>query len=244
MKKILLALCLLASVPAWAQVENNDSIYQLLREYRQELDSLKEVVGNLTGEQKRQKVQDKWDGRAKYFNISYVNQSYTTEDGQYTFRNDFGVALTSGRTYYLHKNPILGMIKFGLDWSYLDINFSKYDLQGTAYGGNYYLPDGYDPGYSDYEEENTDMYQAEIGMQFGPSVTVNPIDRLMVNAYFRATPSFAMRYMDEEFTGKYGTFFSVGGAVAWRMISLGVEGRWGKSDWETGSTRFYVGFRF
>lgn len=31
--------------------------------------------------------------------------------------NDFGVSISWGKTYYLHKKPLLGMLKFGLDWS-------------------------------------------------------------------------------------------------------------------------------
>ena len=73
----------------------------------------------------------------------------------------------------------------------------------------------------------------------------------------------------DEFNGSYGTFFSAGGAISYKVISLGIEARWGKtkyqslvdlgditgedgdfsveipkSNWKTASTRFYISFRF
>lgn len=213
-----------------------------------------------------------WNDRAKYFNISYVRQSLSVPDDNCTWNNNLGVAITSGRTYYLHKKPILGMIKFGLDWSYMDINFGmykdKYGYLDNLYsgdggsGGNYYDPGyngGYDDGSYDYDDEGeTQIYQAEIGMQFGPSVTVNPIDHLKVSGYFRVTPSYSIFYDGNDVSGSYGTFFSCGGAVSYKVISLGIEGRWGNTKYaslmgdedgeklkcKTGSTRFYVSFRF
>ena len=124
-----------------------------------------------------------------------------------------------------------------------------------------------------YEDETEDMYQAEIGMSVGPSVTINPIDHLKANLYFRVTPSFSMLYAAEEFSTSYGTFFSFGGAISYRVISLGIEGRWGNvkydsmfdlgalediedtgdidlsgdkpsTKWKVGSMRFYVSLRF
>lgn len=220
-------------------------------------DSLQQVVDEMSEKNKQLEAEalDKkiWKDRAKYFNISYVKQSLSVKDANYKYNSSLGVAITNGRTYYLHKKPILGMIKFGIDWSFFDVNFAMYENKVA----------------NCYDEENENIYQAEIGMQVGPSVTVNPIDHLKVNAYFRVTPSYSMMYGGEEFSGSYGTFFSVGGAVSYKVISLGIEGRWGKtkyksivdlgditgeddepssgapkSTWKTGSTRFYISFRF
>lgn len=219
-------------------------------------DSLQQVVDEISEKNKQLEAEalDKkiWKDRAKYFNISYVKQNLSAEDANYKYNSSLGVAITNGRTYYLHKKPILGMIKFGIDWSFFDVNFAMYENSVSS-----------------YEEEDDDIYQAEIGMQIGPSVTVNPIDHLKVNGYFRVTPSYSMMYSGEEFNGSYGTFFSVGGAVSYKVISLGIERRWGKtkykslvdlgditgeddepssgapkSIWKTGSTRFYISFRF
>ena len=268
--------------PVMAQTEESTEVEQIEKKdsIQESLNTIVEEKNELEAEALDKKI---WKDRAKYFNISYVKQSLSVQDANCTWNNSIGVALTRGRTYYLHKKPILGMIKFGIDWSFFDINFSLYEDKfgflngdnGSSYGGNYYDPSeeyNVQGGYNDYDDEGSNsaekMYQAEIGMQIGPSVTVNPIDHLKVNGYFRVTPSYSMLYCGDEFNGSYGTFFSAGGAISYKAISLGIEGRWGntkynslvdlgsilgdedsdgsmpKSKWKTGSTRFYISFRF
>ena len=89
------------------------------------------------------------EDRAKYFNISYVKQSLSPVDVDYKYNSSLGVAITNGRTYYLHKKPILGMIKFGIDWSFFDVNVAMYENEFT---------DG-------YEVEKENMYQATMILQ-------------------------------------------------------------------------------
>lgn len=268
---IMMALLGMISSSAMAQTNETTEVEQI-----EVKDSLQESSNAVVEEQNDPEAEalDKkiWKDRAKYFNISYVKQSLSMQDANCTWNNSIGVALTRGRTYYLHKKPILGMIKFGIDWSFFDVNFSLYEDKfgflsgenGNAYG-NYYNPSeeyNIQEGYDDYDDEGAGsaekMYQAEIGMQIGPSVTINPIDHLKVNGYFRVTPSYSMLYCGDEFNGSYGTFFSAGGAVSYKVISLGIEGRWGNTKYaslmgdedgeslkcKTGSTRFYISFRF
>ena len=273
---------------------NEEAMYDNDRDA--ELDSLRRMVGEL--QSSVQTVKDKqaetdqealykriWNDRAKYFNIYYVKQSLTQEAINGTWKNDFGVALAMGKTFYLHKKPILGMIKFGIDWSFFDINFSKYSdnwgffngdyeysTNGNYGGGNYWYPNDYGSDYG-YGIEPEDVYQAEIGTAIGVSVTVNPYDHIKVSGHFRVIPSYSMLYAAEDFSSSYGTFFSAGGAIAWKAISVGIEGRWGKakynsvfnvddmeemedagdilegnydgsSKWKTGSVRFYISFRY
>ena len=44
-------------------------------------------------------------------------------------KSDFGAAIVWGKTYYLHKKPLAGMIKFGIDWSWMDLNYAQYKLE-------------------------------------------------------------------------------------------------------------------
>ena len=294
MKKetILTLAAAMAIAPAAAQgvpevapgLHTGDSLTMLVDSLQREVRMLKSAGQELEEDALNRKI---WNDRAKYFNISYVSQSLTQKDVNGTWRSSYGLALTNGRTYYLHKKPILGMIKFGIDWSFFDINFAKYEDKFGFFG------DGYGSGYGDYGdgghyydpsgagtaedavagEETEDMYQAEVGMSVGPSVTINPVDELKANIYFRVTPSMSMLYAAEEFSTSYGTFFSFGGSVAWKAISLGLEGRWGNvkydsmfdlgdlddladgddysssgdepsAKWKVGSMRFYVSLRF
>ena len=186
-----------------------------------------------------------WKDRKGYSNFMYGKQDLTFEEDGEEFmklKSDWATAISFGRTYYLHKRPLAGMIKFGLDWSFLDLNVGSFKVQE-------------DDGYDVYEET---LYKGEVGMQFGPSVTINPISHLKVAAYFRVVPSYSAAYYDEDFKGKYATFFTYGVSVAYKVISLGVEQRWGKTelDLEDGDygtykvnlkskgPRFYLSFRY
>ena len=48
-------------------------------------------------------------------------------------KSDFGAAIVWGKTYYLHKKPLAGMIKFGIDWSWMDLNYAQYKLETYDY---------------------------------------------------------------------------------------------------------------
>ena len=189
-----------------------------------EQDSLQRVVNQLTEQVDTYKQEDLnrriWKERAKYFNIGYVNQTLKEQDTGVKYKSDFGVSLSSGKTYYLHKKPIAGMIKFGLDWTWLDINYAKSTWTDKT----------------DIDEETGKpytgaMHQAEIGMQFGPSLTINPVHHLKVSGYFRVTPSYSGLYMDETFHHHYVTMWNAGCALAWKLLSVGVEWRWGTAKY-------------
>lgn len=252
-------------------VQPKDTVSQLV-------DSLQKVVNALSTkvEQNSDDLRNKaiWKDRAKYFNITYANQSLTWKETDGTWKSKLGAGLTFGKTYYLHKKPILGMIKFGIDWSYFDLNFAMYEnkyIFPSSYGdeGNYYYPDNNydsDGGYSDEDDESDDIYQGEVGMQIGPSITINPVAHLKISGYFRYAPCASILYLDSEVNCSFASFFVCGGAISYKAISLGVEGRWGsakyknmfdaedvedsfsgskeKQTWKTGATRLYISFRY
>lgn len=185
-------------------------------------DSLQTVVNSLNArvQSAEQTELDRaiWKNRSKYFNIGYVNQKLTDKTYGGELKSDFGVSLSWGKTYYLHKKPLFGMMKFGLDWSWLDINYAKSSI------------DDFDM--ETYETITDDIHQAEFGMQFGPSVTVNPVHHLKVGAYFRVTPSYSLLYLDETVHHHYVTFCNAGLTVAWKVVSLGAEWRWGTAKYD------------
>lgn len=179
-----------------------------------------ETSDNIYGE-RYQKV---WKKRKSYIYFTYGIQSIKSD---YKKQNsDMAFAVMMGKTYYLHKKPILGMIKFGLDWNYLDLNFGKYPNVNSSddYSGDYY-----------YDEDNMDLgiMQLEAGMGIGPSVTVNPVDQLKACVYFHVTPSYSLMLQDENLYHHYATFFNVGLTVSYKIISIGFESRWsGKVDYD------------
>lgn len=74
-----------------------------------ETDSLQRVVDDLSQQLRHQKNEELdrkiWKNRSKYFNLGYVKQSLVFKDfGDEKLKNDFGVSISWGKTYYLHKN--------------------------------------------------------------------------------------------------------------------------------------------
>lgn len=235
--------------------EKKDSIATLVDNAEAEISELRKNISEIETEQKQEKI---WKKRAKYFYFSYANQ--TIKNDIQEIKSDMAFALASGRTYYLHKKPIAGILKFGLDWTYLDLNFAKY------------------PDLSSPEDDTSDdssielgFLQLEAGMGLGPSVTVNPVDHLKACLYFHVTPSYSMMLQDDEFYSHYATFFNFGFTLAYKAISVGIEKRWCQpvnyngltlSDdmddaenvgdifnnvetrMKTNSWRFFLGFRF
>lgn len=209
---------------------------------RNQVDSLNTSLVNLTNEMNAKLEylarQEKIWKRSKYFYIAYGMTSLDRGNGQPKLNSDFAFSIGRGKTYYLHKKPLLGMIKFGLDWTFFDIAVAQYEEEDRL-----------------YTRDDSDIYKGEISMQFGPSITVNPIDFLKVNLYFRYDPTYSMMFNTNgnEFKGNYGSYFNTGLAASYKVISLGYEYRWGSTSykiddenqtWKTSGNYFYISFRF
>lgn len=265
MKKHLLLISFALLVAGGVSAQENTS--------SQSVDSLQRVVADLNEQMQSVKDAERneavWKNRAKYFNIGFSSQKLSPVDAPAAYgdaaelKSDLGVALVWGRTYYLHKKPLARMIKFGIDFSWMDINYAKYSLPEYAEGGT----SGWAGESGD--ELSLSAHQLEYGMQVGPSVTINPVDHLKAGVYFRYVPSASLMVLEDEVNANFASFFTAGGAVSYKLISIGVEGRWGranyknfaladeledamdgdviqtsKSKWKTGGVRVYVSFRF
>ena len=195
-----------------------------------------------------ERYQKVWKSRKKYFNFNYSQQKLKVDEYEGEIKSKWGAGISTGRTYYLHKRPILGMIKFGLDWTYLDLNVGNYSINDNGYDDTDMT---YDPEY----DESYDLYKMEAGMQFGPSVTINPTGRLKIAAYFHVVPSYSAFYADDEFDGNYATYFTYGASLSYGFISVGAEQRWGNTKitddeealeikYKNKGPRFYLSFRF
>ncbi len=272
-------LCLaLAALPAAAQNESAtqrhiDSLRQVVEDLAVRVHALE---GGRTAESRPPATTTddtywRHKARARYFNIGYVSERLTLPQDGGKLRSDVGASLSWGRTYHLHRKPLLGMIRIGLDWTWLDANWAKYDLSYGGWNGGWdgdrYDPDRYPNNGYPYEDDwgRLDAHKADLGMAVGPSVTVSPIGDLKINVYGRIVPSCALTVFDGDVNARYATYFSAGGAVSWKVISMGVEGRWGKIknafsddeddyDWgyhgnrdlktRAGAMRLYLSFRF
>lgn len=160
--------------------------------------------------------------RPKYRNLSYNIEKMTFKHELYdglAFDSKFGVSFTRGRTYFLHKTPILRMIRIGIDATWCDLTYTNYQPKWSDYFG--------ESGYEDEDDDKLTIHKAEVGMHVGPSVTVNPISKLNVHGYFRFAPTFAMMYDDDAFRGNYASMFVTGASLSYGIIGVGIEKRWG-----------------
>jgi hypothetical protein len=177
-----------------------------------------------------QHIDKVWKHRSKYLNIFYGQQ--TLKNNSTEMNSDIALALTFGRTYYLHKKPIAGLMKFGLDWSFVDLNFAKYpDLPNSES-----VKSTSGAGLTDLG-----IMQFEVGTSIGPSFTINPVDQLKLNLYFHVTPSYSIIVQNEELYDHYATFFNVGFIVAYKAISLGIETRWNSATYYDGVAMKRIG---
>ncbi|MGL4992956.1 MAG: hypothetical protein ACRC6R_02295 [Bacteroidales bacterium] len=161
-------------------------------------------------------AQDKYSMRPNYVNFNYALQDISL-NGSDQIRSDVAAALSVGHTFYLfNSKPLGGMVRFGIDATWIDVNYAYYDLRGTS-----------STSFSD------EIHQLELGVQVGPSITVTPIKNLNISAYFRYAPTFASRVafdedLDENYVGgNYASFFVTGASISYGIIGLGVERRWG-----------------
>lgn len=170
----------------------------------------------ISDEEQEKRWEEVWKG-GKFFNIGYAKQSLKSD--YETMNSSMAFVMQSGRTYYLHKKPIAGMIKFGIDVNYMDVSFAKYPdppAESTTSTGE------------DEDESLIDLgiMQIEYGIGVGPSITVNPVNYLKAGVFFHVTPSYSMMLQNSSFYHHYATFFNVGLNVAYRVISIGAEYRW------------------
>ena len=161
-------------------------------------------------------IAQKDDMRLKYLNLGFPIMK-TSMPNSPTLKSDIGISFTVGRTFLLHKKPIGNVLYFGIDATWFDINYTKYKLES--------------------EDEMYDIckyHQLEIGVQVGPSLTIKPAKKLLIQGYFRYAPSYSILASKEEESahGNYASMFVGGGSISYGVISLGVEKRFGKSKYK------------
>lgn len=201
------------------------------------VDSLTQVVDALSSRVKEseddRRNESIWKKRSKYFQFGYMNQTLNNQDiPDLKWKSDFGVSLSFGRTFYLHRKPLFNMLKFGLDATWMDISYAKYS-QPEGWGKEPFGPS--EQFYPDEDGEDIDLgvHQVELGLHVGPSITLNPVSHLKVSGYFHFIPSGSIIIMNDEANASYVSNFAIGGAIAYKAVSLGIESRWGKAKYNS-----------
>lgn len=205
-----------------------------------ELAQLKSNVNKLQNDAHLEKV---WK-RKKYWKLGYTSPTIERTDGEaMEWKTDYAISLQKGKTAYLHSRPLWGMVKFGIDYGYMDLSYAKLKLKSIG-GANSSKSAGTrstgSEGFDDIVSEDpsgsiTDMLGIDLGMHkfeygwhVGPSVSVNPWDHLIIAAYFHAMPTFSGILENDEFSYGFGCATSAGISVAYKSIAIGVEGLWSK----------------
>lgn len=161
------------------------------------------------------KKKKSYDPRTYIPKRHYINLSYATQKLQYpglsTIKSSEGAAIEFGSTFFFNARkpvltPYVGAIRFGLDFTYLDITAAQFDLW-------------------DSEGNKLDSYFGNIGMQIGPSVTITPLRRLNIRLYGHYAPSAVAFTLDkfEEVTYGYAGYVTGGLQVSYMFMTLGVE---------------------
>lgn len=205
-----------------------------------ELAQLKSNVNKLQNDAQLEKV---WK-RKKYWKLGYTSPTIERTDGEaMEWKTDYAISLQKGKTAYLHSRPLWGMVKFGIDYGYMDLSYAKLKLKsigsanssksvGTRSTGSEGFDDivSEDPSGSITDMLGIDlgMHKFEYGWHVGPSVSVNPWDHLIIAAYFHAMPMFSGILENDEFSYGFGCATSAGISVAYKSIAVGVEGLWSK----------------
>lgn len=205
-----------------AEAGRNDSLTLLVNSMQSRMNDAER-----SAEQER-----KWR-RKRFFNISYAPvHKLTNDDAGLEWSKDFAVGLTMGRTYYLHRKPVAGMVKFGIDWAYLDFTYARYKYADDISGSDPTWHDGSD-GHIGYDTYLYDlgMHSIDYCMHVGPSVTVNPVSHLMVNAYFHYLPTASAALLDGDFSFGFVNGMAFGMSVSWKVIAVGFEKRWGSGKY-------------
>lgn len=179
--------------------------------------------------------------RRKYWKIGITSPNLERTDGEeMKWKTKGSFFIQKGRTSYLHSKPIAGMIKFGIDYGFIDVTYSKLELKEISYSGESGTrasdgfddivsgdPDG-DIGISELTGIDLGMHKIDYALHVGPSISVNPWNKLIATAYFHVMPTASSIIQNDNFSYGFGCMMAAGVSVAYKAISLGVEGVWGK----------------
>lgn len=95
-----------------------------------------------------------------------------------------GYVFETGRVFYFMGRTQPKLINFGLDWTYLSLNYNKMDKWATY---------GRDRGATDVTVDGTKI-AAAISSKLGPVISFNPIEKLVIDARFQVAP--VVRFFD------------------------------------------------
>lgn len=199
-------------------------------------EKLAQMETRMASMEQEQEMQKTWK-RRKYWKIGITSPNLERTDGEeMKWKTNGSFFIQKGRTSYLHSKPIAGMIKFGIDYGFIDVTYSKLELKEISYSGESGTrasdgfddivsgdPDG-DIGISELTGIDLGMHKIDYALHVGPSISVNPWNKLIATAYFHVMPTASSIIQNDNFSYGFGCMMAAGVSVAYKAISLGVEG--------------------
>lgn len=239
-----IALFFLPLFVSHAQNTETDSL-QVLSE------KLSQLEERFASNEREQQYKEVWK-RKKYWKFGMENPHMKRTDGEsMTWKTDMAFFVQQGKTAYLHSKPIAGMLKFGIDYGFMDLSYAKLKLKTIEVdnkdtrAGAYLASNsgGFDDIVSDDPDGsimsmmgfNLGMHKIEYGLHVGPSISVNPWNHLIVSAYFHVRPTMSGILENENLSYGFGCAMSAGFSVSYKIISLGVEGAWNSVKYKQAS---------
>lgn len=190
------------------------------------------------------------------------------DEGLYKFSNKLGVSMMWGRSFSLHKKPIANIVRFALDYTWVDLNWNQYKTfyakDGKKYDSSKTYTQTGDDGTSEdkvYTPWGLDKHEINYGMSLGPSLTIAPFGAsrsgarsLHLQGYFHVGYSgsvFLMKYdktLDTSspdpktgLTGQWGIGLNTSWGVnlSFKAIGIGFEQRTAKFSYKSFDTETY-----
>ena len=238
------------------------------------------TLNDIIAQESKTKTDVKYDqhlrkvwGKNTFFNISYNKTELSSEEfplggglmAPNEFKSDFGVGLQWGQTFNFHKKALGNVVFFGLDYTWMDLNFNKYKEGKPAAGW----------GAETYQNPpmpwHNEKMSVDYGMSIGPSITLYPFapmrknaaDNVRLQGYFhvgyKAEGFLIKMEKDNELAWGHGLFTAFGANLTFNSIGLGfemrndnninvkhVEKKYGteKMKFKEKITRLYIQFRF
>lgn len=198
-------------------------------------------------------IEKKWK-RNKYWKIGMALPDVERTDGaNMAWKTDFAVFMQRGKSAYLHSKPIAGIMKFAIDFGFIDLTYSKlkFDKVKTSTSGN--KPSGSassgtdGDGFDDIVSGDPDgsildiagiklgMHKIDYAWHVGPSLSINPVDYLFVHTYFHVKPIASGIIENDKFSYGFGVATEAGLSISYKTISVGAEWNWSKLKYKQAS---------
>lgn len=205
---------------------------------------------------------------SSYFNIGFNSAKMTPKNDislgcDYNngiapeFKSDWGISLHLGHNYALHKRPIADILRFNIDYSYIDLNLNHYKREK----GNQLYDSNATYGNYQYMPWCMQKYEINYGMALGPSITLAPFMNLNVsnlhflklNIYYHIGYAVSILAMDNDTkydinppqtnnnksadssivaSWGHGLTNSFGFNLSWRFIGVGYEVKTGPLNYQ------------